>query len=1719
MSQPISSFDWIALLRGLTPAAQAHVNSAGGIARQLWCSYAGVEHLLAALVISDNSLTCRLLQAQGVEPSLLLYKLRELFPSDETAIPASITPTRRLFAVLEQAIALARANGQSQADERCLLLALLDQAETPPVRILARSLQEAGYTLDEFCAAARAAALPPANAAMQNGADDQEPPPQDPIAESRSLANLGAQFAQEGRLAEALMAINRAIQFDPANPEAYNNLSNIYERMRRHEDALACLQKALELDPNYQLAVFNLAAQLHHLERKAEAEAQVRRSLQLKPDHAGSHALLGMLLSERGEDQLALQSLDQALELNPDLQWACMQRGMTRMITHNFAGALADFNHALALNPTDLRSLGMRGWARYWQGDNQGAVDDATRAISVERDLGVTPDVNLKLRGMALYRLGRLEDAERDLLAALQRDDDAETAQTLGLVYQALGDFEASLDYLSRSLATKPNDPDSYFYRANTLNLLNRHTEALADLDRAIGLRPDFQVAYVNRFGQHMRLGNQAAALEDLQKGLELNPQDPVALYNLASVMIGSGETEAGLEALDRAARLGNLAAAHMAALLRQEGARENVANSNDRSAAPASRLFDLYQHTLEAFKRVRSPAELEDIAQGLPLLYEPAFQRAAFQHINDLPADQRPAYQRRLAWLDALQPSSQADASYGVRPGDRIGDRFLVYDVRRGGMGEIYLCMDLETSYPYALKTVQPRFYDDPAIRRRFETETHNWVSLGKHPHIVRCYGLLDLDHRLYLQLEWVKGPDNLADDLAHLLRRGPVPVRQAFELSIDIARGLAYAEETLPGIVHRDLTPGNVLIAEGGQARITDFGLSAAPALDAEQPERLAPAGTPPYMAPEAWRDAPADIRTDIYAFGCLVYELLVGRPPYVVSLNGDGPQAYVEWLTAYRRQHEDARAPALPPLSGPGADAAGRLESVIRTCLAKSPAGRYPTAAALLRSLEQLFLDAYGEPCPTPPQEGGYTAHDFLMRGLTYLQIDRNDQAIDDFTHALALDPQRLPAYNNRGNALNLLGRYEDAITDFQHALELDPDYAPAHLGLSTALRSLKRYDEALAAADAGLVLRPDLPHLHISRAQILQSLGRAAEALEEYERGIQLDPRDARYHLLRADMYFELGRHSDALGDLDQAVALDPLSARALRDRARARTLLGQPDGAIEDCTHALQIQPDDFMTYLNRGLAQHAVQQYEQAVEDFSAALRLQPDFFPALITRSVALSFLHREGESLRDAERAAVLKPSEAGVFEARAIALNGLGRYDEALADVQHALELDPDRTTAAGVLDVIQSALQREHAALRQRPATPQTSTAQSERTAEDMAKHAYALGKQGDFARAFELLDAAEALYPDEPSISLIRGHLFFDQERHEDAIRQYDIVLRLEPNLDRAHSSRGNSLTRLERYDEALACHERAIAIDPQHAMHYFNRGGTYATMGDEARAIADWRQALALDPSLLAAHQNLANLLFMQRQWYQALFHLSVLAQAGNAEAQQQARAIHEALQMGFYALLTFDTPEDLLHLLDDAPFLADPDCIESMTPAALQQATPDQAAGLQDRLAALWLAGQPQSTTERQRRGDALLKLGKFAEALSDFKAAAAQDPQTQSAYIGWAYALYNLKRFDETVVVCDQLLQLNPEHARGVFIKGMALSESQSVAVVLLYMNRSIALDPNFSDPYIVRASIFALTDPESALTDLAKAEALGDARAAPLADRIRQMHRAGG
>src|SRR5689334_9053454 len=284
-------------------------------------------------------------------------------------------------------------------------------------------------------------------------------------------------------------------------------------------------------------------------------------------------------------------------------------------------------------------------------------------------------------------------------------------------------------------------------------------------------------------------------------------------------------------------------------------------------------------------------------------------------------------------------------DPLAGLR--ESLADRYRVErELGRGGMATVYLAQDLRHDRPVALKVLRPELAATLGPER-FLQEIKIAARL-RHPHILPVHDSGEAAGRLWYTMPYVEG-----ESLRQLLaREGQLPVDRAVRIATQVSGALGYAHAH--GVIHRDIKPENILL-EGDQAVVADFGVARAisAAGDARLTETGLALGTPAYMSPEqASGGRDLDGRSDVYAFGCVLYEMLAGQPPFQAP-------------TAQGLLARHALDP-VPPLRTVRDTVPDQLEEAVVQAMAKAPADRFPTAAA--------FAEALASAPVTTPASGG-------------------------------------------------------------------------------------------------------------------------------------------------------------------------------------------------------------------------------------------------------------------------------------------------------------------------------------------------------------------------------------------------------------------------------------------------------------------------------------------------------------------------------------------------------------------------------------------------------------------------------------------------------------------------------------------------------------------------------------------------------------------------
>ena len=621
---------------------------------------------------------------------------------------------------------------------------------------------------------------------------------------------------------------------------------------------------------------------------------------------------------------------------------------------------------------------------------------------------------------------------------------------------------------------------------------------------------------------------------------------------------------------------------------------------------------------------------------------------------------------------------------------GEKILGRYEIHGIKKGGMGIVYLCYDQESKKPVVLKTYQDIFHIEKLQVERFMWEAETWVRLEKHLNIVRAYCVEKIEDKPYIFLEYISGDDQVGPELSSWIHQRMIDVPLALRFSIQFCTGMLHAQRKFEAMnrpfVHRDIKPSNIMITRDQTVKVTDFGLVKAfqhiePLGEGERIEGKTARtrvgftsaesllGTPAYMAPEQWLGEQLDARADVYAFGCVLYEMLTGHPPFMAE----------DW-TEYQIHHLESMPKPVPGLFR-------NLNTLILRCLEKKAENRYPGFGEIRDQLQKIYQKITG--CFLEVDESGarLDAWELLNKGVSLYNLGHTGEAISCYDEAVRVDPQDAKLYNNRGTAYRAERQLDQAIRDFDEAIRLNPWYPPAYNNRGLVFHSLGEEEKALKDFDMAIQLSPWSPSTYNNRGLVYRAMGQYEKAIDDFDTAVRLNPHDPDPYNNRGLVLRTLGLHLRALKDFSEAIRLDPRNARAFYNRGLAHRTVGKWEEALHDFSKAIGLSPKFAKPYYYRGITYATLNQSGQALADFREAIRLAPLSPHAHINLGLVYRALGQLEEALQEFNETIRLNPWFPSVYNHRGLVFHALGNPNAALENFDRAIQLDPKFIDAYG------------------------------------------------------------------------------------------------------------------------------------------------------------------------------------------------------------------------------------------------------------------------------------------------------------------------------------------------------------------------------------------------------------------------------------------------
>jgi serine/threonine protein kinase/Flp pilus assembly protein TadD len=861
---------------------------------------------------------------------------------------------------------------------------------------------------------------------------------------------------------------------------------------------------------------------------------------------------------------------------------------------------------------------------------------------------------------------------------------------------------------------------------------------------------------------------------------------------------------------------------------------------------------------------------------------------------------------------LDELSRSERAlDLVAGVDASTPFDDFRIVRELGRGGMGVVFEAEQRSMRRVVALKVLHPAVVLEPQAVERFRREAQ---AAGRihHTNLVPVYAMGEDRGRWFYAMELVRGR-TLAEVIRDLrdLRAGPpgantpafatggtsgAPSARDFYARAALAfAGVADALRTAhqAGVVHRDVKPSNLILADDGTVKLTDFGLARAGDRSSSITVTGATLGTPAYMSPEQVKGPPHPIdgRTDVWSLGATLYELLTLRPPFT----GDTSQLFHAILS---------KEP--PPPRSLNRRIPVALEAIVQKALEKDLDRRYASVADLGQDLSAFALGERIRAQRMGPLRRAWRrvrrrpglsavsaglAAAVVVAAFMGLQAGREGDARRLAQYDLLLR-QAAEAAPRVESAAGRSGR-EEALRLYEEAIRVDPDRPDAYVAraLDEGRAPEDRLRDVDAAADRGLPAVPVARLRAYVRAETGTNAGADAappappaddaDPLSQLLAGsLALERRDweeaeRRFtgvlsarpsplvshlaHLRRITVRMQTSRFTEALDDLHALQALEGESLFRAFTEAWLWRRLGKEKEAeslfarLLDQASASQASIAALVHYAGTADRDWHLRTTERGIAQFPASA----DLWEA---HALALERSGRPADALAAWDRVAVTRPDDPEMIVCRAQSLANLGRREEALSESARAAAADPrncrvlvDRADVCRRFDRIDEGIAAATAALAVDPTSVPAmrllgvfALAQG-RLADADAWFAGALrlkprspnvlsdlGRlrhtQHDLAGALDAFDRSIAFGPDDPDTHVLRGRILRDLHRDADAEQAFLRALALKPDFEPALYRLGTLLLETGRRDAAVSRLRAAVRANPKHAQAWLNLG-------------------------------------------------------------------------------------------------------------------------------------------------------------------------------------------------------------------------------------------------------------------------------------------------
>ena len=821
----------------------------------------------------------------------------------------------------------------------------------------------------------------------------------------------------------------------------------------------------------------------------------------------------------------------------------------------------------------------------------------------------------------------------------------------------------------------------------------------------------------------------------------------------------------------------------------------------------------------------------------------------------------------------------------------ETLGHYEILRPIGAGGMGEVFVARDPKLGRKVAIKLLPPRLASEVDTLNRFTQEARSASALN-HPNIVTIHEVGADQGAPFIVMEYIDGRD-----LRTLIAEGPLPVRQVLDIAVQMADGLGAAHER--GIVHRDLKPENIMITRDGYVKILDFGLAkvVGPTPEGEHTLQLDMPGTTPgtilgtvgYMSPEQATGKRLDFRSDLFAFGAILHELVTAKPAF------DGENA-IDTLSAIL--HHDPE-----PVTRSNVRAPVQLADIISRLLSKSPDDRYSSTRDLARELRMLRdrvaaeESGFHQALPEPRRPTGIIiaaiALAVFLAGAGYLAYERSARPDPTPPVADRAEPKKYLAVlrfkdlsGDPNGQLVVDGFAETLIARLAHFPSVqvmrpptsdtgsaDPRKLANDLGANLVLTgTMMRDGERIRVTYSVLdpksgrewrdLIEGNVSNLFGVQDNVAASVARNLDLGTTPVRAASLDPTisqkrylEAAGHLRRYDDAASVDSAIEILTSLGESPSVQAMLARAYLHKFELTRQPQYAASASEAAERALAADPQSLDVNITLGELRRRTGRHKESIEAFMRVLTQQPNNADAVLGLAEAYTAAADYPNAEAQYKRAIALRPNYWSGYNKLGFFYATQSRYEEAIPQFQTVTRLAPDSERGYINLGGMYVRLGRYDEAVRvfqesiRRKPTGQAYS--------NLGTCYYILGRYADSATA---LEKAVELVPHDflytrnlgDAYRWIPGQEAKSRRAYQHAIELCDDAIRVDSANARAYLSRASALAKIGRTREARSAIVRALELQPQNSSAAYEAAVIANIAGDEEETITRLEQALRL---------------------------------------------------------------------------------------------------------------------------------------------------------------------------------------------------------------------------------------------------------------------------